>query len=140
MSKKPTEVKPSDDNFSVVEQINKKYFSEIENSVPHFQQILFDLQNECYKTWKNAVNANISLQKEFVIKTGFNFILPETAQSIIENMSEETVKYRSACNKIAITTIESGKKNVKMWNDNADTFVELNRKLMHYWLSAFMPK
>ena len=42
------------ENFEVIEKINQKYFSEIEHSVPHIQQIVFDLQNECYKTWKNA--------------------------------------------------------------------------------------
>ena len=130
----------SADNFDVIEQINKKYFSEIEHSVPHIQQILFDLQNECYKTWKNAINANTSLQKEFATTSGFNYVLPETAKTIFENMSEETVRYRSLCNKITIRTIESGKKNVKMWNDNADAFIDLNRKIMHFWLSSFMTK
>jgi len=56
------------ENFAVIEQINKKYFTEIEGSVLHYQQTLFDLQNECYKFWKNAVKANVSLQKEFAEK------------------------------------------------------------------------
>ena len=134
-----TEDKKSE-SFDVIEQINEKYFSEIEHSVPHIQQILFDLQNECYKTWKNAVNANISFQKEFLTKSGFNYTLPDAAKSIFKNMGEETTQYRSVCNKIIITTIESGKKNVKTWNENADVFVDLNRKVMQFWLSAFMPK
>ncbi|HJJ23400.1 MAG TPA: hypothetical protein OQH54_06775 [Nitrosopumilus sp.] len=127
-------------NFAVIEQTAKKYFSEIEHTVPHIQQILFDLQNECYKTWKNTVNANISLQKEFLAKSGFNYVLPEDAKSIFENMGEETVKYRSLYHKMIISTIESGKKNIKTWNDNADVFVNLNKKIMDFWLSAFMPK
>ena len=130
----------SEDNFDIIEQINKKCFSEIEHSVPLFQQILFDLQNECYKTWKNAVNTNISLQKEFLAKSGFNYILPKAAKTIFENMSEETIQYRSFCNKIVISTIEFGKKNVKTWNENADVFVDLNRKIMQFWLSVFMKK
>ncbi len=128
----------SEDNFDVIEQINKKYFSEIEHSVPHIQQILFDLQNEYYKTWKNAVNANITLQKEFATTSGFNYVLPEAAKTIFENASEEAIKYRELCHKIVITTIESEKKNIKTWNDHADVFVDLNRKIMHFWLSAFM--
>jgi len=127
----------SEDGFGVIAQINKKYFSEIENSVPHIQQVLFDLQNECYKTWKNAVNANLSLQKEFVSNTKFDFIFPSTFKIMLENMSEEAIKYRSLCNKIIITTIESGKNNVKTWNDNADSFIELNRKIMCFWLSGY---
>ncbi len=130
----------SEDNFDVIEQINEKYFSEIEHTVPHIQQILFDLQNECYKTWKNAVNANISLQKEFSGKSGFNYILPEAAKTIFENMGEGVIQYRSLWNKSIITAIEAGKKNVKTWNQNADVFVDLNKKIMQFWLSAFMTK
>ena len=76
-----TTEKQQKDNFSVIEQSIKKYFADIEHSVPRFQQELFDLQNEYYKTWKNAVNANISLQKEFVNKTEF-FDIPDAAQKI----------------------------------------------------------
>ncbi len=130
----------SEDNFDVIEQINKKYFSEIEHTVPHIQQILFDLQNECYKTWKNAVNANISLQKELSAKSGFNYILPEAAKTIFENMGEGTIQYRSLLNKSIITAIEAGKKNVKTWNQNVDVISDLNKKIMKFLLSAFMTK
>jgi hypothetical protein len=130
----------SEDNFDVIEQINEKYFSEIEHAVPHIQQILFDLQNECYKTWKNVVNANISLQKEFSGKSGFNYILPEASKTIFENIGEGVIQYRSFWNKSIITAIEAGKKNVKTWNQNADVFVDLNKKIMQFWLSAFMTK
>jgi len=130
----------SEDNFDVIEQINEKYFSEIEHAVPHIQQILFDLQNECYKTWKNVVNANISLQKEFSGKSGFNYVLPEASKTIFENMGEGVIQYRSLWNKSIITAIEAGKKNVKTWNQNADVFVDLNKKIMQFWLSAFMTK
>jgi len=135
-----SENKDAKDNFDIIEQIYKKYFTEIENSVPHIQQVLFDFQNESYKTWKNAVNANFSLQKEFIENSKFNYDIPESFKTIIENMSEETLKYRSLCNKIIIATIESGKKNVKTWNDNADSFIDLNRKIIHYWLPVFTQK
>jgi hypothetical protein len=134
------ENKDLQDHFNVVEQIYKKYFTEIENSVPHIQQVLFDLQNESYKTWKNVVNGNISLQKEFIENYKFNFTIPEYIITLVENMSEETVEYRSLYNKTLISTIESGKKNIKTWNDNADVFMALNRKIMHFWLSAFNQK
>ncbi|MDH3696053.1 MAG: hypothetical protein OEQ15_01935 [Nitrosopumilus sp.] len=130
----------SKDDSNVIDKISKKYFSEVENSVPHMQHVLFDLQNEYYKTWKNAVNANISLQKEFLSTSGFNNAMPEAAKSLIENMSEEAVRYRAYCNKITIANIESAKKSAKTLNDSAELFVDLNRKIMHYWVSTFFPK
>jgi len=132
--------KPQNDNFAIFDKVNQRYFSEIEHSVPHFQQTLFDLQNECYKSWKNTINANVELQKELLGKSGLDFALPKVAETIIDNMGDEIVKYRMACIQIAITTIESGTKNMKTWNGNANTFVDLNRKIMHNCLSLFIPK
>ena len=34
------------EDFHLLDQLNKKYFTELENSVPHIQQTLFDLQND----------------------------------------------------------------------------------------------
>lgn len=125
-------------DFEILDNLNKKYFTELEHSVPHIQQTLFDLQNECYKTWRNTITANTSLYKEFLTDSGLNF--PKGAQDIVESMSEEALKFRSVYNKLAISNIESIKNSAKTWNDNAETFADLNRKIMHYWLSAFSPK
>jgi len=135
-----SESKETKGNFEVVEQITKKYFSEIEHAVPHIQQSLFDLQNESYKTWKNAVDANILLQKEFLEKSGFNYVIPDSAKSILENMLREAVKFRELSNKITVSNIESIKNNFKSWNDKAESFVDLNRKIMNYWTSTLLPK
>ncbi len=125
-------------SFDVLDEINKKYFTELEHWVPHIQQTLFDLQNEFYKSWRNTVTANTSLFKEFVNTSEFQ--MPKATNDILKSMSEEGLKYREVCNKLAISNIESVKNSTKTWNDNADTFVELNRKIMHFWLSAFSPK
>ena len=125
-------------DFEILDKLNNKYFTELETSVPHIQQTLFDLQNECYKSWRNAITANTSLYKEFLSNSGYGF--PKGAQDIVESLSEEALKYRSVFNKLAISNIESVKNTAKTWNDNADAFGELNRKIMHYWLSGFSPK
>ena len=125
-------------DFEILDTLNNKYFIELENSVPHIQQTLFDLQNECYKTWRNAITANTSLYKEFLTDSGLNF--PKSAQDIVESVSEEALKLRNVYNKLAISNIESIKNTAKTWNENAEGFTELNRKIMHNWLSAFTQK
>ncbi len=125
-------------NFDVLDEINKKYFTELEHWVPHIQQTLFDLQNEFYKSWRNIVTANTSLYKEFINTSGFE--MPKDVNDLLTSMSEEGLKYREVCNKLAISNIEFVKNNAKTWNDNADAFVGLNRKIVHFWLSAFSPK
>lgn len=125
-------------DFEILDKLNNKYFTELETSVPHIQQTLFDLQNEFYKTWRNAITANTILYKEFLNNSGSAF--PKSAQDLVENVSEEALKFRSIYNKLAISNIESIKNTSKTWNDNAETFVDLNRKIIHYWLSVFSSK
>jgi len=122
---------------NIFEEINKKYFTELEHTVPHIQQTLFDLQNECYKSWRHAVDSNTSLYTEFLSSSGYKF--PKAAKDLLNTLGEETTKYRTVCNKLVISNIEYVKNTTKTWNDNADAFVELNRKIMHYWLSTFSP-
>ena len=124
-------------DFELFEKINQKYFLEIEQNVPHIQQTLFDLQNEYYKLWKNYVNSQLSLQKEFFSKSGFDYSFPDTAKDIIENISDETIKFRSILHKMAVTNIEQNKNYAKTLNDNSKTFVDMNRKLIDNWISMF---
>jgi len=128
------------DNFAAFQQSSNKYFADIENSKQRYQQATSDLQDEYIKAWKNVVNANISLQKEFVNKTGFNSNLPEATQNLIENITKNVIKTRSVRDQIAVATIETAKKNIKAWNDNANTFADLNRNIMQSWISSFTPK
>ena len=130
---------PKDDS-DVIDNVAKKYFLEIEHSVPHMQQVLFDFQNECYKTWKNVISANISLHKEFLDGSGLDYVVTDAAKSLVENVSEEALKYRAYCKNIAIANIGTAKQNAKTLNDNAELFTDMNRKVMHYWISAFFPK
>ena len=135
-----TSDKQSKDNLTIFEKSSRQYFVNIESSVPHFQQVLFDLQNEYYKAWKNAINTNIFLHREFVNKTGLNFVLPEFAQKMFESMNDELVMARTVRDKISIATLDAVKRNIKMWNDNASIFANLDKNVMQFWISAFTPK
>ena len=125
----------SKDDFSVIEQCYNKYFLDIEQSVPRFQNEFFNLQNEYYKTWKDAVQANILLQKEFLKKMKVSNI-PEPAQKIIESMDEELSRARSLRDNISISIIDIMKKNIKMWDNNVNIFAEHNMKMLQFWLSV----
>ncbi len=131
---------PKVDESDVIDQVAKKYFSEIEHSVPHMQQVLFDFQNECYKTWKNAINANISLHKEFLEKSGLDYEVSDSMGSLVAKLNDEAIRYRAYCRKIALSNIDSAKQNAKILNDNAGLYVDMNRKMMQYWMSVFLPQ
>ena len=117
------------------DNISKKYFLELEQNIPHIQQTLFDLQNEYYKLWKDNFMSQLLLQKEFFNKSELDNFIPKNFKEIFENMSDETIKFRSIIHKMTITNIEQGKNYAKTLNDNSNTFIEINRKFLENWIS-----
>ncbi len=131
---------PSSNNWKMSHKISKKYFSEIEQYVPHLQQTLFDFQNEYYKIWKNTINSNLSLCEKFNTQLGFDFMLPEPSQKLLENIHEKIIQYRSLYHKILIKSIESGKENATVWNEHVKLLDEQNEKILQFWSSIFSKK
>jgi homogentisate 1,2-dioxygenase len=132
MSKTITETK---DNFVIYQQSIDKYFTQAEQAVSRYFQALTDLQEEYIHAWRNAFKANLSLQKEFATKSGFDVTLPEPSKKIFRDMTDEFLKTRSVRDQIAIATIDTAKKNVKTFSDNASAFADLNRDIMQSWIS-----
>jgi len=128
--------KTKSDNFQLMDKIVTQHFSEIEHNVPHFQQILFDLQNEYYKIWKNSINSNLLLFKEYMSNSDFDPSLSPSANSILSDIHDEATKYRDMCNKIGVSFIESNKKNAKTWNENVKIINEVNKKIMNFWIPS----
>ncbi|MGI0064975.1 MAG: hypothetical protein ACREAJ_00340 [Nitrosopumilaceae archaeon] len=136
MSKTISETK---DNFAIYQQSIDKYFTNVEQTASHFFKACTDLQEEYIHAWRNIIRANLSVQKEFVTKSGFDATMPETSQEIIRNMTDEFLKTRSVRDQIAISTIEVAKKNIKTFSDNASSFADLNRDIMQSWMSLCTP-
>ncbi|MFB3152628.1 MAG: hypothetical protein ACE1Y0_04085 [Nitrosopumilaceae archaeon] len=136
MSKTITETK---DNFVIYQQSIDKYFTQAEQAVSRYFQALTDLQEEYIHAWRNSIKANLSLQKEFATKSGFDVTLPEPSKKIFRDMTDEFLKTRSVRDQIAIATIDTAKKNVKTFSDNASAFADLNRDIMQSWVSLCTP-
>ncbi len=137
MSRTITETK---DNFAIYQQSMDKYFTQVEQTVSRYFQAFTDLQEENIHAWRNVIRANLSLQKEFATKSGYDTTMPEASQKIVRNMTDEFLKARSVRDQIAIATIESAKKNIKTFSDNASAFADLNRDIMQSWITLCTPK
>ena len=126
--------------FSMIEKNTDAYCLDIESHIPHIQQILFDLQNEYYKAWKSTIKTNILLQKQFTENLGLNQGISENSWKIFEDMYEEIKKSRAMNYKLLVSAIEINKKNIKIWNQNVDSFSEFNKKTIEFWTSFLNPR
>ena len=130
----------SNDVFSVYQDNVDKMFSGIKQSVPQYHQSVTNVQQEYLQAFENVVDSTITLQQEYVKKAGIATNIPEATLKMIQDTTEECVKATSIQNQIALATIDATQQNIKTFNDNAKSFVDLNRNILQSWISAFTTK
>ena len=128
------------DIFSVYQQNVDKFFSGIRTSVPQYHQAITNIQQEFIQAYENIADSAVTLQKEYVKKAGIASNIPETAIKAIQDTTEEVVKATSIQNHVTLATIDAAQQNIKTFNDNANSFAELNRNILQSWISVFATK
>ena len=140
MSKNETTKVNSKDIFSVYQENVDKMFNGVKQSVPQYHQSITNVQQEYLQAFENMVDSSIAIQKEFVIKAGIASDVPSTTLKVIDDTTEEFVKASSIQNQIVLASIDATQQNIKTFNDNAKSFVELNKNILQSWVSAFTTK
>ena len=140
MSKNETNKVNSKDIFSVYQENVDKMFNGVKQSVPQYHQSITNVQQEYLQAFENMVDSSIAIQKEFVIKAGIASDVPSTTLKVIDDTTEEIVKASSIQNQIVLASIDATQQNIKTFNDNAKSFVELNKNILQSWISAFATK
>ena len=140
MSKNETKQVNSKDMFSICQENIDKMFNGIKQSVPQYHQSITNVQQEYLQAIENMIDSSITLQKEFVMKAGIASDVPTTTLKVIDNTTEEFVKVSSIQNQIALATIDATQQNIQTFNDNAKSFVDLNKNILQSWISAFTTK
>jgi hypothetical protein len=140
LSKNETTKVNSKDIFSVYQENVDKMFNGVKQSVPQYHQSITNVQQEYLQAFENMVDSSIAIQKEFVIKAGIASDVPSTTLKVIDDTTEEFVKASSIQNQIVLASIDATQQNIKTFNDNAKSFVELNKNILQSWISAFATK
>jgi len=140
MSKNETTQKNPKDVFSAYQENVDRLFNGVKQSVPQYHQSITNVQQEYLQAYENMVDSSITLQKEYVKKTGIAADIPEATLKVIHDTTEEFVKAASIQNQIALATIDVTQQNIRTFNDNAKSFADLNRNILQSWISVFTTK
>lgn len=140
MSKNETTQKNPKDVFSAYQENVDRLFNGVKQSVPQYHQSITNVQQEYLQAYENMVDSSITLQKEYVKKTGIAADIPEATLKVIHDTTEEFVKAASIQNQIALATIDVTQQNIRTFNDNAKAFADLNRNILQSWISVFTTK
>jgi len=140
LSKSETTKVNSKDIFSIYQENVDKMFNGVRQSVPKYHQSITNVQQEYLQAFENMINSSITLQKEFVVKAGIVSDVPSASLKVIDDTTEEIVKASSIQNQVLLASIDATQQNIKTFNDNAKSFVELNKNILQSWISVFTTK
>jgi len=140
MSKNEKTQNNSKDVFSAYQENVDRLFNSVKQSVPQYHQSITNVQQEYLQAYENMVDSSITLQKEYVKKTGIAADIPEATLKVIHDTTEEFVKAASIQNQIALATIDVTQQNIRTFNDNAKAFADLNKNILQSWISVFTTK
>ena len=140
MSQSETTQINSKDALSIYQKNIDKIFCGVKKSVPKYHQSITNLQQEYFQAFENMVNFSIVLQKEFATKENVVSDVPSTALKMINDTTEEFVKMFSIQTQITFASIDATQQNIKIFNDNIKSFVELNKNILQSWISVFTTK
>ena len=118
----------------------RSMFYGVKKSVPKYHQSITNLQQEYFQAFENMVDFSIVLQKEFATKENVVSDVPSTALKMINDTTEEFVKMFSIQTQITFASIDATQQNIKIFNDNIKSFVELNKNILQSWISVFTTK
>ena len=130
----------SSDLFSVYQRSTEKVFTSIKQAVPQYHQAITNMQQEYIHAYESIAGSAIALQKTYATKTGFGATVPDTAVKAIQSATNEAIKNATTQNQVALATIDATQKNIKTFNENAKSFVDLNTNIFQSWVSLFTPK
>lgn len=140
MSKSETTKVNSKDIFSIYQENIDKMFNGVRQSVPKYHQSITNVQQEYLQAFENMIDSSITLQKEFVLKAGIVSDVPSASLKVIDDTTEEFVKASSIQNQVLLASIDATQQNIKTFNDNAKSFIELNKNILQSWISVFTAK
>jgi len=140
LSKSETTKVNSKDIFSIYQENVDKMFNGVRQSVPKYHQSITNVQQEYLQAFENMIDSSITLQKEFVLKAGIVSDVPSASLKVIDDTTEEFVKASSIQNQVLLASIDATQQNIKTFNDNAKSFVELNKNILQSWISVFTAK
>ena len=140
MNKNETIQKDSENIFSACQENVDMLINGIRRTAPHYHQSITNVQQEYLQAYENLFDTSIALQKEFVKKSGISASIPNVTLKIIHDTTEEFVKASSIQNQMVLATIDATQQNIKTFNENIESFAELNKNIIQSWVHMFTTK
>jgi len=135
-----SKIQETKDVFGIYEQNINSSFATINREVPKYHQSVTDLQQQCIQICENTMKSFLTVPKEIVNKAGINATIPDAVLNTIRDTNDGINKVYSVQNQIVQTALDAAKQNIRTFNDNVKSFADLNKNIIHFWISVFTPR
>ena len=136
MSEKKREEK---DGFDIFQETCINCIEEVAKLVPQYTQSATNLQDEYTNTCKKMTESSIMVAKEFADATWGPGRFPTTLVKNASDVAEAFVKIAVLNNKAVVAALDAATQNIRLFNDNVETFSKLNLNLIRTWQSLYIP-
>ena len=127
----------SKDIFDVCKDSFDKVRGHVEKVAPQYLQSFTNLQQEWIGVWANFVNSAVTIQQQYADKLGLNTSASDALVKVVHDSTDEIIKSIDVQNKLAQSSFDVSKQNLRTINENATTYAELNQKIINSWMSAW---
>ncbi len=136
MSEKKKEEK---DPFDIYAETCNNCIEEVAKLMPQYTQSSSNLQNECTNVCKKMTESSITIAKEFANATWGPGRPPSSLAKNASDIADAFLKVATINNRAMIAGLDVARQNIKLFNDNVDTFTKLNVNLIKTWQSLSIP-
>ncbi len=136
MSEKKKEEK---DAFDTYEETCMNCIEEVSKLVPQYTQSVTNLQDECTDTCRKITQSSVSIAKEFANATWGPGRFPAAVVKNAGDVADTFLKLAVINNRAIIAGLDAARQNIKLFNDNVETFTKMNLSLMKTWQSLSIP-
>ena len=138
MSEKKKEEK---DAFDTYEETCINCIEEVAKLVPQYTQSVTNLQDECTDTCRKMTESSVSIAKEFANATWGPGRFPAAFVKNAGDVADTFLKLAVINNRAMIAGLDAARQNIKLFNDNVETFTKMNLSLIKTWQSlSISPK
>ncbi len=117
----------TDDLYSIYEQTTLKYFENVRKNYPQYFQALTNFQQECIKTFENAIYTMIKTQQNYAKQYSMNSTISTDAKNTISECTSQMIQASDINSKIRKTVLDTMTENLKVFNDSVKSFADVNK-------------
>jgi len=121
------------DIFDTIFNVSTNFIDECNKLQAQYAQAISNISQELMDTWKKGSDTYATLMQTYMHNIYGPIKVPQIISKSITDTIDMSSKINNISNKTVISGLEVIRQNIKVLNDNIDTFTKLYTNLINTW-------